>query len=99
MKDKTQNSPRKWIIANKKTGQEYCKAFETSKECRDWITNTLDVSLEWIYNPSFFLLKKYQFMADELGWEYEYVDKEDIENNAGAMFEILDAHEENIIRI
>lgn len=43
------NKLKTFIIENLKNDTKYKKQFRTTQDCRDWIINTLDLSLNWGY--------------------------------------------------
>lgn len=77
-----------FIIANAKTGEEYVREFESTSDCRHWIINHLDLSLEWEVESVEDLYQEHNNYCDKYNLEREFTSKNDILNNKGAIFEI-----------
>lgn len=78
----------KFIIANAKTGEEFIKEFKTGMDCRHWIINNLDSSLEWEMESVDNLFQEHKDYCNKYDLEREFVYKDDIVNNKGAIWEI-----------
>jgi hypothetical protein len=77
-----------FIIANARTGEEFIKNFETGMDCRHWIINNLDSSQKWEMESVDNLFQEHKDYCDKYDLEREFVYKDDIINNKGAIWEI-----------
>lgn len=78
----------KFIIANAKTNTEYIKEFESGMECKNWIINNLDMSLNWEMVSVENLYQEHKEYCKKYNLEQTFVCTEDITNTKNAIWEI-----------